>query len=467
MHDVAARERDAQAVHLVHLGHLAQLGEERRELSSPRGELPQQPAAPGRLELLQPVTRGVAGRQARPELRERRPALGGHGEQGQDRQQGVPGRERRESARVLARDALHRAPEQEAAVRLVPDHRRICATRRVGHRREDVRRADPGAEHLGEDAPALDGRVAAHGRHDRPRPDEAGAQHADQVSPQPGARLVGDERPVGVAVGRDDGVEPMRLDPGLRLTLVGIAHRLGVHRHERVGPTERHDLRPERPEEVPADVARNARVLVDADAPPAQDAGWKEAQVPLAVQLQRGGVGVGQRRRGPQHPALERRLVQLDRRVRDGGLVVLQDLARARVELDPVPVERDVAARDHDGGKAPLDGEVRHGRRRQRSAQDDPRPLRRARREARRRHAGAARAEVVADRDGPAAGGRRAAPVQHVQEGRRVGEADLVRERLDGGADAARAEPDAALREDLDANLGGQYVSAVRVRPRS
>src|SRR5438874_309948 len=50
--------------------------------------------------------------------------------------------------------------------------------------------------------------------------------------------------------------------------------------------------------------------------------------------------------------------------LQDAGLVRLQDLARALVELDAVAVERDVTAGDHDAGRAFLHGVKGEGGRR-------------------------------------------------------------------------------------------------------
>ena len=96
-------------------------------------------------------------------------------------------------------------------------------------------------------------------------PEQPRGQSPQQIAAQEAAGLVGDERAVGVAIGRDDGVEPALARPVTRQLLVFRAQRLGIDGDEAVAATERDGLCAQRSQDLADDVAPDRGMLVDAD----------------------------------------------------------------------------------------------------------------------------------------------------------------------------------------------------------
>ena len=102
------------------------------------------------------------------------------------------------------------------------------------HAGNDVGRADFRAHHIAKIAGALDRRIRGDRRHHGRRAHEPCRQDADDVAADQCPSLVDQQRPVGVAVGRDQRVEPVRTDPASEFGGRITADRLGVDRHEHV-----------------------------------------------------------------------------------------------------------------------------------------------------------------------------------------------------------------------------------------
>ena len=113
--------------------------------------------------------------------------------------------------------------------------------------------------------------------------------------------------------------------------------------------------------------------------------------------------------------------------VENAEFVLLGDLPGRRIELEPVPVSRDVAAGDHDGRAAFRHGMERQRRRRQRAAIDRHQPGRPNRRGTVGRNRRARRAKIAAD-EHPAASGL-PARLEMRQKRRRVASRRRARQR--------------------------------------
>ena len=228
-------------------------------------------------DLRQPVARGDAGRQPRGEGGERQAGVGGAGEQREDGEQRVAGRQRREAAAVAAGRG---SAEQEAAVRLVADRQ----PRAFGGERldglDDVGRADAGAADPREPARALQrGAGVDRGRH------RVGAEGAARSAcrrcrrgaPRRSRRrsAAGRRRRRWRPARRGGAPRPRR---AIRAASSG-GDRLGVDRHEVVGAAERDHLGAEAAERAAVRSRPAALCCVEADAPAGEAAGAEEVDV--------------------------------------------------------------------------------------------------------------------------------------------------------------------------------------------
>jgi hypothetical protein len=118
---------------------------------------------------------------------------------------------------AAARDAKQRT-RQETAVRLEADHARLARAERRLHGLDHERRADARTRGL-EQTDALEQRVAADRRRDEARSEETRGEDARHVAAQELAVLIGDERPICVAVRGDQENKPCsRAQPRARAT---------------------------------------------------------------------------------------------------------------------------------------------------------------------------------------------------------------------------------------------------------
>ncbi len=90
----------------------------------------------------------------------------------------------------------------------------------------------------------------------------AGAKQAQYVAAQPFAPIVGQKRPVGIAVGRDDGVQPVLRRPVTGQCDILGAQRLGIDGDEIVRAAKRQDLRAKPPQDAGQEVAADGGMLV-------------------------------------------------------------------------------------------------------------------------------------------------------------------------------------------------------------
>ena len=95
--------------------------------------------------------------------------------------------------------------------------------------------------------------------------EESRGEKADDVAAEEGAVLVGDQRAVGVAVGRDDGVEAVLRGPAVdERDVLGTSASVSTGTKV-VGAAERNDVGAEGVEDVDEEIARDRALLVDAD----------------------------------------------------------------------------------------------------------------------------------------------------------------------------------------------------------
>ena len=167
---------------------------------------------------------------------------------------------------------------------------------------------------------SLDRRIRGDRRHHRVGAQKFRGQDADDVAAHQFSGLVDEERPVGVAIGRDQRVELVRMHPAGQFGRHVGAHRLGIDRHETVGAAERHHFGAIGVEHVRQQVAQHRGMLPHPDAPAAQRTMRQELRVAGLVAAERVGIGQGRRR------IFGRR----SQRRKNSRLVGFADLARLR-----------------------------------------------------------------------------------------------------------------------------------------
>ncbi len=253
-------------------------------------------------------------------------------------------------------------------------------------------------------------------RRDRVRPENVRGQRADGVAAQHGAGLVGEERAVAVAVGRDQRRQPVRLDPGADPRRLLARDGLGVDRHEAVASAQRDHLRPQLFQRAPHLRASRGAVLVVADPEPREASPPEEGHRARDVARAHARIDADRTRAAPAPGR--------GQRGEDAGLVGLGDLAPGAVELEAVAVEGDVAAGDHDRRRLAPGGLQRQRRRRHHAAGDRGDALGADRPAAGGGDAGRARPQVPPDQHLPR---KRARAAQVGEKGAHVRLADAVR----------------------------------------
>ncbi len=329
------------------------------------GETAQERAAPLGRRIGQAVARRLAHVERGHEVGQRQARLPGRRQGREDRQHRVAGRQGREdlAAGPVADRAVRSGEEAAIGLEAADDPRPV--PRRPLHAGDHEGRADPGAQHAPEAARALDGRAGRHRHHDGVGAEIPGGDQAEDVAPQDAAACIGDEGTVGVAVGGDERVERAGGHGLADERDVLRAMGLGVDRHERLGPADRHGVGAERRQHVDEHVAGDRALLVDRDREAGQDVRSEDVEVAAAVARDRVRLRLGRDGRGEG-----RRIGNVAEGAQDGGLVGLGDLAVGAVELQAVAIVRDMAAGDHDGEAAAPCRLEREGRRRQRAAID-------------------------------------------------------------------------------------------------
>ena len=177
----------------------------------------------------------------------------------------------------------------------------------------------------------------------------AGRDQAEDVAAHDQAGAVRHQGPVGIAVGRHQGIV---IAGGHDLADEGDIlrpMRLRVDRHEGVRPSDGYGLGAEGREQIAQQVAGDGTLLVDRDPQAGEGVGREGIPVPLPIPLDRvplrGGRGGSGRRIG-------RRDVPEGRQ--DGALVGLGDLALGPVEFQAVAVGGNVRPGDHHRGALAL-----------------------------------------------------------------------------------------------------------------
>ena len=289
-----------------------------------------------------------------------------------------------------------------------------------------MRRADPGADRLRECSAGFECGIAAHRCHHGLRADFPGAENAHHVAPQPFAILIGDQRPVRVAIRCENGVKAVLSGPGPALVTVLFAHRLRIDGNERIAAAQPDGLRTQRLQDRVKQVARGGGVLIDAELHALETAAAEGVGVAPHIAFQNRWVGCGQGRGGRRR--------ELHRRCQHPLFVFLADLAVRQVKFDAISVEGNVASRHHDGRRAArlrCEGQAGCW---QHSAVDGLEPLAQRFLPAGARNLRAARAKVVADQHWTALRSAQR------EKGVHIGPADVWREIAHQPPHAAGAE---------------------------
>ena len=219
--------------------------------------------------------------------------------------------------------------------------------------------------------------------------------------------------------------------PGTCLQHIRLGHRFGINGHELVGPPQRNHRRPQALQQLRQQIARDAGMLIKAQAHALQAATGEEAEITRQIQGRSALTGPGQLHR-------QRTGRQAHRRRGNARLIRLGNLARDAIKLDAVAVKRNVAARNHHARNTLHLREIRQRRCWNRSAVIDRHPRRNDCRSTGRSNGRTAWTQI--DRQRHPLRPRR----QRLDERRRIGKADLIGHIDHPPAGTAGAKADAA-----------------------